>query len=191
MSAITPAPTGGRVLAGGTVAVNASYFIIGGDSAGGGLAAAQGTVTVSGINALLTAATGITVGNNGTGDLQVLNGGSVSLTGAGTGIGHRAGRRRFRHPPGVGWRRDAEPRHRHDGHRRRPVRGRHAGYRERRHRRAERHRGHRCWRTAAVPVCCWSTGRTHCSPKAPPAVASAWARAVLAPSILPTAGRSS
>jgi T5SS/PEP-CTERM-associated repeat protein len=69
--------TGGlSVLSAGTVAVG-----IGGISIGTSLVSASGTVLVSDANSLLSTTSGITVGRSGQGLMQILDGGTIALTG--------------------------------------------------------------------------------------------------------------
>lgn len=65
-----------NVLSAGTVAVG-----IGGIGLGSTLATASGTLTVSGANSLVTTSGGASVGRTGQGLMEVLNGGTVALTG--------------------------------------------------------------------------------------------------------------
>ncbi|MGC8476379.1 MAG: Hint domain-containing protein [Acetobacteraceae bacterium] len=83
-------------IAGGTVAVggNGTYVANGSTFTGGGIgigrfAGGTGVATVDG--GVLSSADGISVGNQGTGSLAVLNGGTVITTANGIGVGNFAG----------------------------------------------------------------------------------------------------
>jgi T5SS/PEP-CTERM-associated repeat protein len=88
------------VLNGGTVTVGAPLTYLNGNSAGtsvttGGIGIGQtsgatGTILVSGAGSELSTQDGMSVGKGGQGLLEILNGGTVAVTGSGIGVGQTA-----------------------------------------------------------------------------------------------------